>query len=35
VLDRPGKVRGAQLVEGEQPDVVLGSFADVPSWLAG
>lgn len=31
---RTGKFRPAQLEEGEPPDVVLDSFADVPAWWA-
>ena len=30
---RTGKFRESQLESGEQPDVVLDSFADVPRWL--
>lgn len=30
---RTGKFRPAQLEQGETPDVVLDSFADIPAWL--
>lgn len=30
---RTGKFRAAQLNDGEPPDVILDSFADVPAWL--
>ena len=34
VLVRTGKFRPAQLTDGgPPPDVLLGSFADVPTWL--
>lgn len=32
---RTGKFRPAQLEDGEPPDVLLDSFADVPEWWAG